>query len=49
MQLYNWQNVGADLKNKKGRTTVIPGVFDGEYFTPSRRQKSSWNGKCTFK
>jgi molybdopterin molybdotransferase len=25
------------LKNKK-RTTVIPGDFDGEYFTPSKKR-----------
>jgi len=24
-----------DLKNKQGRTTIIPGFFDGEYFIPS--------------
>ncbi len=28
----------ADFKNKKGRTTIIPGFFDGEFFTPSEKR-----------
>ena len=28
-------NINDDLKNKKGRITLIPGNFDGEHFTPS--------------
>jgi molybdopterin molybdotransferase len=27
-----------DFKNKKGRPTLIPGYFDGEYFTPSQKR-----------
>jgi molybdopterin molybdotransferase len=27
--------INDDLKNKKGRITLIPGNFDGEHFTPS--------------
>jgi molybdopterin molybdotransferase len=27
--------IKTDLKNKKGRVTLIPGIFDGEYFIPS--------------
>lgn len=27
-----------DLKNKKGRTTIIPGFYDGEYFTPAEKR-----------
>lgn len=27
-----------DLSNKKGRTTIIPGFFDGEYFSPSHKR-----------
>jgi molybdopterin molybdotransferase len=27
-----------DFDNKKGRTTLIPGWFDGEYFTPSKKR-----------
>jgi molybdopterin molybdotransferase len=30
--------LSGDLKNKKGRTTIIPGWFDGEYFTPSEKR-----------
>jgi molybdopterin molybdotransferase len=29
--------LGNDLPNKQGRTTVIPGWFDGEYFTPAEK------------
>ncbi len=28
----------VDLPNKKGRQTIIPGFFDGEYFTPSKKR-----------
>jgi len=27
-----------DFHNKKGRTTLIPGFFDGEFFTPSEKR-----------
>ena len=27
-----------DLSNKQGRHTIIPGHFDGEYFTPSKKR-----------
>lgn len=30
--------LSEDLNNKKGRTTLIPGFFDGRYFTPSHRR-----------
>lgn len=30
--------LSQDLPNKKGRTTLIPGYFDGEYFTPSPKR-----------
>lgn len=30
--------ISEDLPNKKGRTTIIPGFFDGEYFTPSEKR-----------
>ncbi|XPV68118.1 MAG: molybdopterin molybdotransferase MoeA [Halarcobacter sp.] len=30
--------MAEDLKNKKGRVTIIPGFFDGEYFTPSQKR-----------
>jgi molybdopterin molybdotransferase len=30
--------LSEDLKNKKGRPTVIVGFFDGEYFTPSQKR-----------
>ncbi|MEA2018640.1 MAG: molybdopterin molybdotransferase MoeA [Campylobacterota bacterium] len=30
--------LSEDLPNKKGRTTIIPGFFDGEYFTPSDKR-----------
>jgi len=26
------------FNNKKGRTTLVPGLFDGEYFTPSNKR-----------
>ncbi len=30
--------LSEDLKNKQGRTTLVPGFFDGEYFTPSEKR-----------
>ena len=30
--------LSEELPNKKGRTTIIPGFFDGEYFTPSQKR-----------
>lgn len=30
--------LSIDLKNKQGRTTLVPGFFDGEYFTPSEKR-----------
>jgi len=30
--------ISNDFKNKKGRPTLIPGYFDGEYFTPSQKR-----------
>ncbi len=30
--------IGEDLKNKKGRITIIPGNFDGEYFTSAQKR-----------
>lgn len=30
--------LGTDLKNKKGRVTIIPGLFDGEYFFPEDKR-----------
>lgn len=30
--------LSEDLPNKKGRTTIIPGFFDGEYFTPAPKR-----------
>ncbi|WP_281951530.1 molybdopterin molybdotransferase MoeA [Nitrosophilus kaiyonis] len=30
--------LSLDLKNKPGRNVVIPGFFDGEYFTPSKKR-----------
>jgi len=30
--------LSQDLPNKKGRTTLIPGYFNGEYFTPSAKR-----------
>lgn len=35
---YIISKISEDLKNKKGRTTLIPGFFDGEYFTPSEKR-----------
>lgn len=34
--------MAEDLKNKKGRVTIIPGFFDGEYFTPSQKEALEW-------
>jgi len=30
--------ISEDLNNKKGRTTIIPGFFNGEFFTPSAKR-----------
>ena len=30
--------ISEDLKNKKGRTTIIPGFFNGRYFTPAQKR-----------
>lgn len=30
--------IGEELKNKKGRITIIPGFFDGEYFNYSQKR-----------
>jgi len=30
--------LSEDLKNKKGKTTIIPGWFDGDYFIPSKKR-----------
>lgn len=30
--------MGEDFKNKKGRITIIPGYFDGEYFTSAQKR-----------
>jgi len=30
--------IGEDLINKKGRTTLVPGFFDGRYFYPSHKR-----------
>ncbi|HIP12738.1 MAG TPA: molybdopterin molybdenumtransferase MoeA [Arcobacter sp.] len=30
--------LSEDLPNRKGRTTIIPGFFDGEYFIPSEKR-----------
>jgi molybdopterin molybdotransferase len=30
--------IKTKLSNKKGRITLIPGIFDGEYFTPSTKR-----------
>lgn len=41
--------IGEDLKNKKGRTTIIPGFFDGEYFIASQKRAAGMVGvlhKC---
>jgi len=33
-----YTKISQDLPNKKGRTTIIPGFFDGEFFTPSAKR-----------
>ncbi len=33
-----YTKISEDLSNKKGRTTIIPGFFDGEFFTPSAKR-----------
>ena len=33
-----YTKISEDLPNKKGRTTIIPGFFDGEFFTPSEKR-----------
>lgn len=41
--------MGKKLNNKKGRTTIIPGFFDGEYFTASEKRAAGMVGvlhKC---
>ena len=41
--------MGEKLNNKKGRTTIIPGFFDGEYFTASEKRAAGMVGvlhKC---
>jgi molybdopterin molybdotransferase len=35
---YITTKISEDLKNKKGRTTIIPGWFDGDYFIPSKKR-----------
>jgi len=35
---YILTKISEELPNKKGRTTLIPGFFDGEYFTPSEKR-----------
>lgn len=30
--------ISEDLNNKKGRTTIIPGFFNGKYFTPAQKR-----------
>jgi molybdopterin molybdotransferase len=32
--------ISKDLKNKKGRCTIIAGFFDGEFFHPSQKMSS---------
>jgi len=36
--------MGKELKNKKGRTTIIPGFFDGEYFSASEKRAAGMVG-----
>ena len=36
--------MGEDMNNKKGRTTLIPGFFDGEYFNPSKKRSPGMVG-----
>ncbi|MDC0932529.1 molybdopterin molybdotransferase MoeA [Arcobacteraceae bacterium] len=41
--------MGKKLNNKKGRTTIIPGFFDGEFFTASEKRAAGMVGvlhKC---
>jgi len=41
--------MNEDFHNKKGRTTIIPGNFDGEYFSPSKKRAAGMVGvlhKC---
>jgi molybdopterin molybdotransferase len=41
--------MGEKLNNKKGRTTIIPGFFDGEYFVASHKRAAGMVGvlhKC---
>ena len=35
---YITTKISEDLKNKKGRTTIIPGWFDGDCFIPSKKR-----------
>ena len=36
--------MGQPLNNKKGRTTIIPGFFDGEFFTASEKRAAGMVG-----
>jgi len=36
--------MGEELNNKKGRTTIIPGFFDGEYFKASKKRAAGMVG-----
>jgi len=36
--------LGKDLNIKKGRVTIVPGVFDGEYFYPSKKRSPGMVG-----
>ncbi|AXH13977.1 gephyrin-like molybdotransferase Glp [Malaciobacter mytili] len=40
-QIYHnfiYAKMAENFNNKKGRITIIPGFFDGEYFTPSQKR-----------
>lgn len=36
--------MGEELSNKKGRTTIVPGFFDGEYFFASQKRAAGMVG-----
>jgi len=36
--------LGEDLNIKKGRVTIVPGLFDGEYFYPSKKRSPGMVG-----